>query len=129
MGHAVDIVLFAVCAGLAWLNYGAVRAVRTLRGQIGRHERMLTQASIKLGELRQDISTLQKVAPVNLAAEVVSLGEQVSRLRATHQRFQGRFDKYVALESPSENGDELPLVDDPKWHALMQLQRQSNGGS
>lgn len=110
------------------LTYAAARVEKDLRTTLARHERMLTQAGIKFGEHAKQLAALDKVAPVNLAAEVVSLSEQVSRLRATHQRFQGRFDKYVALEADEPRDDDLES-DDPKWLALMRLQQGIGNGT
>jgi hypothetical protein len=131
MGYTVDIVLALM---LGWTVYSGSRAVRGLQATVARHERMLTQAAIKLGENKKEfeeawsvLRKLENLAPVNLAAEITSLSEQVARLRHTHQRFQGRFDKYVALER--ERDDEPDEPDDERWQALMSLQRQTpNGG-
>jgi hypothetical protein len=108
-----------------WLR--ARRVVKALADVVARHDRHFTQLGIKLGEHTKAIAALEKTAPVNLAAEVTSLAEQVSRLRATHQRFQGRFDKYIALEHDDSQRDD-DAVDDPKWNALMALQRQQHNG-
>lgn len=98
------------------------RTVKALTAAVARHERLFTQLGIKLGEHSKAVDALQKLAPVNLAAEITTLAGQVAAMRATHQRFQGRFDKYIALEGKPDSDE----PDDPKWRALMTLQ-QPNG--
>lgn len=107
------VLLAATCAGLAWLIFDQRNELSSLRGTASTFERRFVTIGIKLGELT-------KASPVNLAAEVVSLGEAVARLRATHQRFQGRFDQYMGQERAVDDQNES---DDPKWLALMQLQK------
>lgn len=115
--YAFALVLLAAGnVALAWLTLSLRSDVNSLRGTASTFERRFVNIGIKLGEL-------QKASPVNLAAEVVSLGEAVARLRATHQRFQGRFDQYVTQGAGAD--DDGP--DDPAWRALMQLQQQGNG--
>lgn len=106
-------------AGAAWIIYDLSKTVTSLLGQASRHERLFTQVGIKLGELKKE-------SPVALAAEVAALSEAVARLKATQQRFQGRFDQYMGQERAEalDGNDDGP--DDPKWRALMQLQ-QRNG--
>src|SRR5262245_29645342 len=120
------IYVFALVA-LAGMNVVLVLLIFSLRhrlsamaGQCERFERRFTTVGIKLGELT-------KASPVNLAAEVVSLSDAVARLRATHQRFQGRFDQYMGqerAEEPQEDG-----MDDPRFAALITAQRAANGGA
>lgn len=108
------LVAYAVThAVVAWLIYAHRRQLSAMAGQLALCERRFTTFAIKLGEL-------QKASPVNLAAEVVSLGDAVARLRATHQRFQGRFDQYMGQARDERDDPDEP--DDPKWRALMQLQ-------
>lgn len=106
------VLLVAGNVALAWLTLSLRKDVSSLRGTASTFERRFVNIGIKLGELT-------KASPANLAAEVVSLGEAVARLRATHQRFQGRFDQYVSQGAGAQHDDE---PDDPKWRALMQLQ-------
>lgn len=113
------VVLVATCVALAWLILKLHDDVTSLRGTASAFERRFVNTAIKLGEL-------QKASPVNLAAEVVALGEAVARMRATHQRFQGRFDQYVTQQIDTDQD----VPDDPKWRALMQLQQGGpNGGT
>lgn len=114
------VLLAGTCVGLAWLILILRKDVNSLRGQASTFERRFVNTAIKLGEL-------QKISPVNLAAEVASLAEAVARLRATHQRFQGRFDQYMGQERDGESDE----PDDPKWRALMALQNRGvgNGGT
>lgn len=118
-----SILLFALAllaagnVGLALLTYFLRQQAKSTAGQCARFESRFVTVGIKLGEL-------QKASPVNLAAEVAALSEAVARLRATHQRFQGRFDQYMGQER-EQRADDEPA--DEKWQALMQLQRQSNG--
>lgn len=115
------VLLAGTCAALVWLISILRNDVTSLRGMASTFERRFVNTAIKLGEL-------QKASPANLAAEVVSLGEAVARLKATHQRFQGRFDQYVTQQLDDSSSDNQP--DDPKWLALMQLQQgRANGGT
>lgn len=111
------VLLAATNAVTVWLIFSLRKDANSLLGTAATFERRFVNIGIKLGEL-------QKASPVNLAAEVVALSEAVARLRATHQRFQGRFDQYMGQER--EQRDELP--DDPKWRALMSLQQGANNG-
>src|SRR5262245_57548321 len=122
------IYVFALVA-LAGMNVVLVLLIFSLRhrlsamaGQCERFERRFTTVGIKLGELT-------KASPVNLAAEVVSLSDAVARLRATHQRFQGRFDQYMGQQR-EEVENNFDGSDDPRWRALMRSQQQAgNGGT
>jgi hypothetical protein len=117
------LVLLAVgCAVLGFLIADQRLTLRGMAGQHALHERRFTNYAIKLGEL-------QKQSPTQLAAEVGALAEAVQRLRATQQRFQGRFDQYVGQHEPAVQGNGAES-DDPKWLALMRAQQAAaNGGS
>lgn len=57
--------------------------------------------------VERQLRELEKKSPVNLAAEVATLADAVARVAATHRRFAGRFDMYVAKQE-----DEAKQTDD-----------------
>lgn len=112
------VLLAAGSVVLAWLILILRNDVTSLRGTNSTFERRFVNTAIKLGELT-------KASPASLAAEVAALDDAVSRLRATQQRFQGRFDQYMSQQHIDMRDDQ---PDDPKWRALMTLQQQKGNG-
>jgi hypothetical protein len=111
------VLLAAGCVSLAWLIFDTRRALKeaglrvaVLRGHL--------QNSLKR------VETLEKQAPVTLAAKVEELSEAVGKLAETHRRFAGRMDRrhQLAREPESVEG-----VDDPTWNALRAAQGRQLG--
>src|SRR5262245_2262851 len=87
------LVLLAVASvGLAWIIF-ALRRESTLICSSAYNTRRLCAA------LQQRLVNAEKNSSTSLAVEVASLSDAVSRLRQTHQRFQGRFDMHAAKEN------------------------------
>lgn len=124
---SVLVLLVAGVVALAWIISAHKRqmqeeaslrstSVNRLLIHVDRHAQQLTEISAKLHEL-------EKQSPTRLAAEVVSLGDAVERLRQTQQRFQGRFD----ADRRHHRGDADPGVganpsDDDELNAMLALQ-------
>lgn len=68
------------------------------------------------------LADVKRTAPTTLAAEVADLREAVERLRATHQRFQGRFDS-ERQRSMIDGGNGHVLTGDEEADALIALQQ------
>lgn len=112
---AISLCVLALAASVSGAVWSITLWRRTLAlvsqaATMQQSQRALAQ---KLVQLQNAVSECRRAAPTSLAAEVAALAEAVARLRATHQRFAGRFDQHVSAERASEpNGiDDEGVVD------------------
>jgi hypothetical protein len=107
------VLLAGTNVGLGSLIYATRREARATRSIVDKWRQAWPAFAERL-------KNVEKQSPTTLAAEVAELSEAVARLKATHQRFQGRFDQFVTQQL--DTGDVGDAVDDPKWNALMRAQ-------
>jgi len=134
--HVIPLSIFVSVLALAvvTLAFGVwhtstlhTRELESLRSMI---VRSLNGQSVRLEKLEKLAGELKSTAPISLAAEVAGLTEAVARLKATHQRFAGRFDAYVHHEKRQPqifDGETGAVIDDEDLAAELALQRAPNG--
>lgn len=98
------------------------RLTRRMDGISEKHAQTCTGYNRLLAQLSAKLNALQLKAPEALAAQVADLAEAVARLRATHQRFAGRFDATRGRVFDGATGEPLPDDDDDEIAAMVGLQ-------
>jgi len=121
----VLVVVTNACA--VWLTYTRLTQVMEFRKSTT--DNWLRSFNKRLDAVELTISDVKRTAPISLAAEVAGLTEAVARLRATHQRFAGRFDAAMSKRQQpmTFDGSTGEPIDDDELAAELALQRAPNG--
>lgn len=90
------VLVVAECAALVWIIY-------TLKAETRAQASWRSTYENAVRSLRVRLDSVEKQSPTELAVQVVELRDAVARLAKTQQRFQGRFDQYMAPEARPDN--------------------------